>query len=73
MSLEQLQQFLISKGMFDAGSAPTIGQMGSLDSNTIMNQYLSNYNLEGLADTISPSLFQSIPIDLLLQQQTQCS
>ena len=40
MSLEQLQQFLISKGMFDAGSAPTIGQMGSLDSNTIMNQYL---------------------------------
>ena len=71
MSLEQLQQFLISKGLFDAGSSPTVQQMGSLDPNMIMSQYLSNYGLEDLGGVIEPSLFQSIPLEMLLQQQTQ--
>ena len=69
MTLEQLQQFLYGKGL--VGENATIGEMAGLDSSTIMSQYLQNYNLEGLADTMNPSLFQGIPLDMLLQQQTQ--
>ncbi len=71
MTLEQLQDFLVNKGLFSQGSAPTISEMGSLSGGDIMAQYLENYNLQGLQDTIDPSIFQSIPLDMLLQQQTQ--
>ena len=73
MTLEQLQDFLVNKGLFEFGETPTISQMAGITGHDIMTQFAQNYGLTDLIDegVVDQSIFQSIPLDMLLQQQTR--